>query len=460
MPLQGDMAENIMPSPDNGCYEVLQSPFGFDALFAGKVYESPNRFFAHWTNSVYFLQMPLFLQNFTNPIDSVYLASGIAKILIQILILYFISRYISNTKNIFSLDFLIVAVLIEPLFQASGYNRYLGIIDQSIVYTLFYALPLGLMLVFLWPFFKALYYKTKLHFSWPKKIIWVGFMVFLMLNGPLLTGVSLVISFLVLTGLWFQNYQKANGNSFLSKSISAIKQINPYILFYFIGISLLSLYSLYLGQLNAFNFNFTLSLGERYAKLPIGLYYLFTQKLGFPLLIFVITLNIVLIKKYYNSQEGKKILRLTRWIGVFALIYIILLPLGGYRIYRPNIIRYDTFMPVTIGFIFVYGFTTLYLIKNIANRFRPYYLSMIVLVLLIFTNADKLKTAEYQCEHAAIEFIAKSDQNPVILDYDCPVMNWSKYNKPEQSELSSKLFYYWHITDEPKQYYFKNPSSE
>jgi len=157
MSLGGDMAEVIIPTSTKGYYKVLQDPFGLDILFDKKTCANPNRFFAHLTVSKYFLNAPIFLQKFTNPINSVYLASAIAKTVIQLLIIYLITCYITGCRNIFKFDFLLVAVLITPLFQTCGYNRYIGIIDKSVVYTFFYALPLAGVLAFFLPFFKILY---------------------------------------------------------------------------------------------------------------------------------------------------------------------------------------------------------------------------------------------------------------------------------------------------------------
>jgi len=456
MPLDGDMAEIILPTPDEGYYDVLHSPLGIDALTKGKKYANPNRFFAHWTASNYFLYTPLFLQKFVTPIESIYLASAIAKTIIQILILYIFALFISNTKKILSLDFLIAAILITPLFQTSGYSRFLGIIDQSVIYTFFYALPLGLILVFFLPFFKAAYYQTKLEMSMPKKLFWIIFMFVLSLNGPLLTGIALITSLLFLSSLWYKNYRLNTQKCFFIKAVHSIKNIPDLYLFYFISISILSLYSLYLGQLNSLNFGENITIWERYTRLPIGFFNLISQKLAFPLLFVLIAINLVIIHKYHSSKEGKRILHLSLWIGIFSLLYILLLPLGGFRIYRPNIIRYDTIMPFTFGLIFIYGFSTFFLIKQISKKNRVYYFTGIALFLLIFTNADKLKTADYDCERAAIESIAISQDNPVILTCDCPIMDWKTYSKASESSLNAALFQYWNITESKKLYFHKN----
>ena len=151
MPLDGDMAGGIVPAEDVN--PVLKDPFGFSVITENAVYPNPNRFFAHWTYFTYFNQVPILLQRFVSPFDSIYLASAIAKILIQLLILTLLAFYLTGRQKIFNADFLIAAILIVPLFQTNGYRSYMGIIDPTITYTFFYALPCAIILLFYLPFY-------------------------------------------------------------------------------------------------------------------------------------------------------------------------------------------------------------------------------------------------------------------------------------------------------------------
>jgi len=143
-------------------------------------------------------------------------------------------------------------------------------------------------------------------------------------------------------------------------------------------------------------------------------------------------------------------------MGVFALIYSLLLPLGGFRSYRANIIRYDTIMPVTLGLIFVFGITSFYLIKNISQKYKKIYILSIIILLSIFTNADRLNTQPYKCERGALETLARATENIVVLDCNCPVMDWRIITDYKLSDLNAQLFYYWNITREKKLYYHDN----
>ena len=279
MPLYGDMADVVMPSPGKGYYQVLHDPFGLNALLKNEIYPNPNRFFAHWTTSEYFLNVPLLLQKLTDPIDSIYLSCAIAKIIIQVLIIYLLAVYISNTGNVLKPGFILAAILVTPFFQTSGFARTIGIIDQSVIYAFFYALPLGLLLIFFLPFYKMIFNKRTLKFNLVVIILLVSMILFLSLNGPLVPGVVLIACPLSLMSLWLKNYRQMDGiRPSLKKGLHAFKEIPGLINFFFIGFCILSLYSLYIGHNNSLNIGSYIPLMERYSALPTGIYNLISKK--------------------------------------------------------------------------------------------------------------------------------------------------------------------------------------
>ena len=157
MPLDGDMPDSILVR--NEIKKIFHDPLGISTIMKNDFYPNPNRFFAHWIYSRYFLNIPLFLQKITTPINSIYLSGAIAKTLIQIGIILIIGIFICGPKNIFSADMLLSASLITPLFQTNGYVRYMGLIDPSITYTFFYALPIVFLVFFYMPFFLERFWK-------------------------------------------------------------------------------------------------------------------------------------------------------------------------------------------------------------------------------------------------------------------------------------------------------------
>lgn len=453
MPIGGDMAEVVMPAPGRSYDKVLHDPFGINVLVNNEAYPNPNRFFAHWSVSAYFLNIPFLLQYFTDPVGSIYLSNAIIKIITQALIICLLAIYISNTYSLLNYRFILAALLITPFFQASGFCRTLGIIDQSVIYTFFYALPLGLLLLFFLPFFKGLFYGDGVKTSPLVIILLVLLIIVLSFNGPLVPGVVLIACPLVLLKLWAENYRalKPMGLS-ARKLVFSFRKIPAVVLFMFTGFCILSLYSLFIGMSNTLNEHGAISLLDRYARMPDGLFNLLTKKIAFPLLLSSIILNILLIRKYFNSVESRKIRNLAGWIGIFALIYILLLPFGGYRGYRENIVRYDTIMPVTLALLFIFGKTTYYLVENITGKFKPAYLLALAAVLIIFTIADSLNVSRYECERKAIETIAASSEKITLLDGNCPVMDWKTISDTSESVANAELFEYWKVTDEKKLY--------
>lgn len=449
--LDGDLAGITLPS--SGYAPIWNDPFGFDLIFRNKVTSSPNRFFAHATMAEYFRHVPNALQIIASPVDSVYLSIAIAKTLIQILIIYLLAAFVSNTNKLFRKDFLLAAVLITPLFQTKGFIRSMGIIDVAPTYVFFYALPVGLLLSFFYIFFKLEMneggFRLKIY-HW----IWLLFLVFFLpLNGPLVPGIVLIVCPAILLGKWYQNYRKSNSLTLYPRVLSSIQKIKGIYWIYFLLLILFCLYSLYIGR-NDYENQHAIPLFERYKRLPLGFFNMLTQKPGLPVLILFVIVNSVLISRANPTPEGRKaltILKLICWIG---LLYILLLPLGGYRTYRENIIRYDTFMPITLAIMFFYALSSIYLVKHFHAKYRIIYIAALFCNSLFFTLADR-PVHENVRERNALMQISESSEKIVPLNVDCNVMSWGKITNPEDSRLNCTLLEYWGIIKEPKLYYQK-----
>jgi hypothetical protein len=453
MPLDGDISEVVLPSPGSAYYQVLQDPFGIGVLVKDTSYANPNRFFAHYSASMYLKHAPLIMQTFVSPVNSIYLASAILKTMVQIIMIYLLALSISRSGNIFSPGFLLAAVLITPLFQASGYNSYMGIIDQSITYTFFYALPLTLLLLFFMPFYQKWMTQKPIRFNWITRFFLFIMIIILSFNGPLVPGIVVIICPLILLNLLIKYFTQHREFPFLKRVTLAVKEIPFDILFFFLLFLCTSLYSLYLGTHNLLNASYPISLIQKYQRLPLGFYYQFTEKAGFPLMFLVIAANLILIRKRFGNTDSRQILIMAKWIGIFSLLYIVLLPMGGFRIYRPHILRYDTILPVTIAVIFLFGFTTYFMIRQLSGKLKYLYIAVITIILLIFTRADEPRFSENSCEKMAIEVISASSDTSVELDYDCRIMAWAKITDPKDSEMNARLMHYWRITSVKRLYY-------
>ena len=153
-PLDGDLPKVVVPSPEY--QKVLQDPFGFSVLLDQEKYPATNRFFLHWAITKYFSHVPLFLQMFTSPVNSVYLSVGLFKTLVHVLLTSLLALLISRSNTVFDRSFLLAMALVTPLFIGTVplYGG-MAIIDISVTYTFSYAASLALLLLFFYPFFNA-----------------------------------------------------------------------------------------------------------------------------------------------------------------------------------------------------------------------------------------------------------------------------------------------------------------
>ncbi len=438
--LDGDLASIVLGYP-----EVMHDPFGMNVLLNHEVYGGTNRFFAHWTMSTYFKNAPALLQQFSTPVESIYLSCALAKTLIQAAIIYLLAFLITGEKKPGHFNFLLAAALITTLFQTNGYTGYMGIINSSITYTFFYSFWIMMQLVFVSLLRRLITNNSWNEISSLRIAILVLLSIILALGGPLNAALTLL-------GLFLLFIHELSRNFTAERSLS-IKKIPARLYAFMIPAIVISLYSVYLGRYNAENFFHNISLAERYALLPKGLLNLFTQKIGPPLLLLTVILNLFLLGKVKN-QFSISVLSQAKWIGIFIFIYVLILPLGGYREYRPNIIRSDTFLPVIICMIYLLGLSTLILINH-TSRFRAAYCSFILLFAVIFISADSSLKKENICEKEALNKIAISKEKIIALDSDCNVLSWSKITDPGNSRLNGVLLKQWNVTNDVIVYFQK-----
>lgn len=452
MPLDGDMPAGILQT--NEVKKILSNPFGIDVITRHEIRPNPNRFFAHLAFSEYFRSIPFVLQRFFSPINSIYISCAIFKTILQILLIYLLACYISGTRAILTTQFLIPVILITPLFQANGYQGSMGIINSATTYSFFYALPIAFLLLLFLPFFNTYFHGQKKRFNMLNLALTFFVAIIVSFSGPLIPPTVCIVSVLILSSKWLNNFKTLNISSFILKCWYAVKQIPKLYFMFLLPVAILSMYSFYIGTFNSINYENNITLLQRYAKLPMGIFETFTNKIGFPLLILMLIVNAYLIRKYYNSIEGQKILTILKWIIVFVLIYILLLPLGGYRSYRPNTIRCDTIIPVTLSLFFIYGISTYYIIRN-QRTDKKWYVASVIVCILIFTLADGPGFDKNACEKDALRTIAASPEKIVFLQNDCTVIDWQKITDPINSKQKCELLKYWGVINEDKLYYQK-----
>ena len=451
MPLEGDMPTIVLPGPE--CRQVLHDPFGWAALTRHEVYVAPNRFFAHAAMVGYFKSVPFALQHITDPISSLYASCALFGVLVQALLLYVLGVYIGGSYRLGSRNLWLAAALLVPLFQSAGYNDQMGIIDRSVTYTFFYAFPMALLLLLLLPFYRAAYQGKVLQLSWPSRLALVGLMVVLAFNGAIIKGVVIVL----FTGIvlhWLTRQWPSGAALRLKQWQSRLRQIQPLPLVLLGVFALLCAYSLYIGLYELEGTDRTLSLWQRYTRIPMGIAWQF-RKLGMPVLVLGVLINGYLIRRRLPATpESQRILRIMKWLGLFALAYLLLLPLGGYREYRSLIVRRDSVQPIILGLFFFYGLSTCFLLHQLPMQARRWYLTGVVLFSAIYINADSFHVKEDNaCERRGLEQLARATEPVVRLSNECSVLSWTKSNDPQDSQNSAQLLDYWGITQSKRLYY-------
>ena len=455
--IDGDLARIILP--DEAHTAVLHDPFGLGVLLHRRVYVGPNRFFAHATLLTYMRTMPGWLQAFVSPISSVYLASALFKTALQALLIGLLAAYARQASGVsqhWKKTFWLAAALLTPLFQTAGYQGQMGIIDRSITYAFFYALPLALLLALLWPFFRSWWAGQALRLSWSHLALLLGLVVYLSFHGPIIPG---VIGVLLAGGFLAWIVQRWRSAKPRTKLLDLAKQLPRPVCLVGGLMAVLALYSLYIGHYDLENMGTQqVPLTHRYLLVPRGILAELTSKLGLPLLVAAVLTNAWLIaRRIPLSEQGTRLLAFLRGMGWFILAYILLLPLGGYRPYRELILRYDTIMPITLGLMLGYAATALYLIQWLPKRMRRRYSAGLLVFSGIYLFADKpLKPeASNVQERAALEIIAASPESLVCLPTEATVMSWDKVTDYQYSVTNARLLYHWGITDRVKVYYQK-----
>ncbi|MBO0358402.1 hypothetical protein J0X19_10635 [Hymenobacter sp. BT186] len=450
LPLEGDLPSIVLPGPE--CQQILHDPFGWAVLTRNEVYVAPNRFFAHAAMVSYFKSVPFALQRFIDPISSVYAACALFAVGVQALLLYVLGVYITGSYRLNHLNNWLAMALLAPLFQIAGYNDQMGILDHSITYTFFYAFPMTLLLLLLLPFFLAASKGQPLQLSWPRCIALVGLMVVLAFNGAIITGVVAVLFFGI--GLhWVIKQWQTSGGFRPAQWVRQIPRLPAILLGLF---TVLCLYSLYIGLNEKESVGHVMPLWERYTRIPSGLFWQF-RKLGLPLLVIAIGINAFFIsRKLPSTPESQRILLILKWLGLFALIYLLLLPLGGYRQYRPLIVRRDSILPIILGGIAFYGLSTYFLLYHLPAQVRRWYILGVGVFAAIYINADSLKLPAPEnntCERQGLERLAAATEPIVRVSAECSVMAWWKIDNPNYSETNAQLLEYWGITQGKKLYY-------
>ena len=448
-PLDGDMGESVLPL--DYIQTLYHDPFGVKMLIDNEPHAAPNRYFSHHLMYDIYRTLPFALQRFTDPIHSIYHTNAICKTVMQLLLVLLLSGIACGGFRFKKLRFVITCLFFCAIMQTQGFTRSIGLISPSITYSFFYALPLIFLILYLLPFIFKEFYNCDLIRNKYLLILYSAlFLVLSCFSGAINTAVSLVAT-LTLLMRYFYNFHRQNGS--LRKSLASMPK---HYYGFLLPLGILSLYSLFISTFNTM-WSDAITLGERYALLPKGFMNMFISGNGGFGLLFVLTTANYLIIRYMSYGEGKAKLSLFHWILVFSAIYIIFLPFGGYRPYRPLIIRYDSVLPVSCLFIFYYVYSSVFLLARPFKKAKmrlPYQIWTLSVIIFFFLY-DTPRTSRNDMEMAAMREIALSENDIVPLTCErSRVVSWKAPSTPDESETAGRLLYLWKVTDKEKLFYF------
>ena len=452
VPFDGDLANEVVPEPY--FKTVMHDPLGLGVVIHHKYYGNPNRFVQQWSISGYFKLVPFFFQYFTDAIHSAYLACALAKILMQVSFIYLLGVIISGQYKVFNFNFLLSSVIVAPLIQVCGFVYVMGLIDPSTTYAFAYGYSTVLDCLFFLPFFMATFYGKKLEFSYPKIILWLLLGYINAFNGPLSGPCVLILVSFMFLHEWWKGFQQNKVLPFVKRMFIFLSIMPRSTLFIMLFAYLLSLYSLYVGGHN--DANMVVSLAERYRMELVGIHKVIIQK-GPQFLLAMIAINVIIISRIKNDVRARKIINLFLWTVLFCVAYTLLLPLGGSRVYRPEIFRRDTIVPLTFGLIALFGISTFYLLKqrDVASIYKKIYYGLVLGILLFFVNANNMNRFDNSCEIEGLKQIAASKEKIVPLTQDCTILSWDNIRDYRESKINAELLRIWGITNEEKYYYSK-----
>jgi hypothetical protein len=442
--LDGDMA--LITAPSKFYTTILDEPFGLKASIHHEKYAGSNRYYIHKAMVIYYKKVyPVFSSFFTDKVDFLYKFTGLFQLIIQLFIILLLVYYSVKLEVINRTKILFLILLISSLFQTHGFSNSIGVIDHSVTYTFFYALPLFAFMVFLLPYLHWNIENKSVYVKIICALFWIPFAFILSMSGAIIPPLGFMIAGVILLyiiRIAFKKYQILHNQSQRYKVI-------PFFSIITLSVFLLCcMYSYYVGLYNTENSLFV-PLIFRYEKLIEGLKLYFIQDVSFLLI------GILLLVNFYLIQRSKIKIPFYVWLMlVMSVSFVLLLPLGGYRSYRPNIIRNDTFLPVTLMlFYFIARSTTVILSRT---KFSKMYVVFLCIVMLIFTYADKPNFNEDYCQRMQIKKLKHSKEKITSLSSDCPILTWDCTSDTQWTIDGSKMLYYWNITDSVRIYKHAN----
>ena len=172
-----------------------------------------------------------------------------------------------------------------------------------------------------------------------------------------------------------------------------------------------------------------------------------------PLLITATLISLRMYKKFIQEEFDTYKWPII-WLFSFCLIYVCLLPFGGYRDYRPYIIRYDVMIPVTLILMGTLSFSIYRILLQ--KKHSQYATFFTIGLIAIFSYTDSSLANTHDCEKKNIQTIVEAPTRPVPLENECPTLDWTYTSQdPQWSRLRAEFLQLTGVTDSVKLFYYK-----
>lgn len=445
LPVDGDLPRVV--GPFKWYEKVLQDPIGIDAISKNEHYPAAGRYSCHqfarwWYGPVYKLIHTIV----SNPVQSLYVTTTLLVALIHLSFIVLAFFYVKASDKFSIQHFAPIALLSSVFIQYGPFYDCIGFIDRSPLFVIFYALPVTVLLFYFLPFWQNT-------FKQPNKIPIVQHLLMFILapilsfSGPLIQPIVLLVGVLYIVGVYAPN------------SFYNIKK-NKALLSHLVFFMLWCIYAFVISRYNSES-SIDKALITKYSLLAKGLFRIVSLEKAWPVLLGLLSINTALLIKK-SVLPVKKIKAIYSFVLTFCVAYILLLPLGGYRVYREYIIRYDTFIPVSLMMLFLILYTTYHLLQGLNGKLYLGYTVVFLIVISLFTMADSdMETTANYCQQGALYEIIKSDEAQIPIEFKCNLLTWSEADVYDEEHMKgiNRCLRRWGFISSEQTVYFTLPES-
>ena len=187
---------------------------------------------------------------------------------------------------------------------------------------------------------------------------------------------------------------------------------------------------------------------------------IFTGNIAMPILILFPVISLFFTDNFIHKNDFIPAKNIALGIFIFTLVYVALLPLVVIGLYRPTILRTDTFTPVLVCLLPCRTHIPTSWFNPIQDGRKNLSIVWTIAFTVYFGMWDISLYKQNRYERAALQTLAKSTEKMVELKTDCTVMSWVPLTDYRESELNCKLLKYWGAIQTPDFYFQKTDSPD